>query len=102
MQYTNLADAKAHLKIEDDFTLDDEYIIGLLNVAELAVQNYCNDSFTGYTPSNIPLTIVQATYFLMTNFYSNRQMVSFASQAGQEIPYTFQFLLNPYKNYVIS
>jgi len=100
MNYTTLTAAKAHLNIESDFIEDDAYITSLLNVAELAIQNYCNDdTFSAYTALTAPVTIVQAVYFLVGNFYANRQIVSFAQ--GVEIPYTFQFLLNPYKNYTV-
>ena len=101
MKYTNLLDAKTHLNIESDFTDDDLYITSLLNVAELAVQNYCNDeTFADFTALTAPVTLVQAVYFLTANWFINRQIVSFAQ--GVEIPYTFQFLLNPYKNYVVQ
>ena len=100
MKYTSLNDCKTHLNIEPDYTEDDNYITSLLNVAELAIQNYCNDeTFSGYTSADAPVTIIQAVYFLVGNFYANRQIVSFAQ--GVEIPYTFQFLLNPYKNYTV-
>lgn len=101
MNYTNLTDAKKHLNIEPEFTDDDSYITSLLNVAELAVSNYCNDStFSAWTDITAPVTVKQAVYFLVGNFYVNRQPVAFAQ--GYEIPYTFQFLLNPYKEYVIQ
>lgn len=99
MQYTNLIDAKKHLNIESEYIDDDNYITQLLNVSELAVSNYCNDTFSGYTITNIPSTIVQAIYILMSNFYVNRQPVSFAQ--GYAIPYTFDFLLYPYMNFTI-
>ena len=44
MRYTNLIDAKMHLNIETEFTEDDTYISSLLDVAELAIQNYCNNA----------------------------------------------------------
>ena len=101
MKYTNLINAKLHLNIESSFTDDDLYITSLLNVAELAIQNYCNDeTFSGFTATDAPVTIVQAVYFLVANWYINRQIISFAQ--GVEIPYTFQFLLNPYKNYIVQ
>lgn len=101
MKYTNLIEAKRHLNIETEFSDDDVYITSLLNVAELSIQNYCNDElFSEYTELTAPVTLKQAVYFLIGNFYANRQIVSFAQ--GVEIPYTFQFLLNPYKNYVVQ
>lgn len=101
MKYTTLSDAKKHLNIEASFTDDDSYITSLLNVAELAVQNYCDDiTFEDWTALTAPVAIVQAVYFLVGNFYGNRQAIAFAQAV--EIPYTFQFLLNPYKNFVVQ
>lgn len=101
MRYTNLIDAKMHLNIETEFTEDDTYISSLLDVAELAIQNYCNNAeLREWREETAPATVKHAVYFLVGNLYANRQIVSFAQ--GVEIPYTFQFLLNPYKEYVIQ
>lgn len=101
MKYTTLEDAKKHLNIEATWTEDDAYITSLLNVAELAIQNYCgNDDLADYTILTAPVTLVQAAYFLTAHFYVNRQIVSFSQ--GVEIPYTLQFLINPYKNFIVQ
>ena len=100
MKFTDLTTAKLQLNIEDSYYDDDIYICQLLNVSEIAISNYCNEDWSTYT--TIPVTISQAAYLLTAHLYANRQVVSFATQAGAEIPYTFQFLLNPYKNFVIQ
>ena len=100
MAYSTLYEIKKHLNIESSFTDDDSYINQLLSVAELAINNYCNNGLSGYTSSTIPVTIKQASLLLTAHFYLNRQIISFAN--GIEIPYTFQFLLNPYKNYIVE
>ena len=99
MQYTNLIDCKEHLKIEQEFEDDDIIVTAYLNAAEKAVSNYCNDSFSGYTAENIPPDLQLGVYFLVTNFYLNRSPIAFAQ--AYKIPYTFDWLLEPYKNYVI-
>jgi len=40
-----LAEAKAQLRIEDGFTLDDDYIQGLISAARDRVEQYCNRFF---------------------------------------------------------
>ena len=42
-----LAEAKAQLRIEDDFLLDDTYINSLISMARDRAEKYCNRFFTG-------------------------------------------------------
>jgi len=100
MAYISLSQLKEQLNIEQEFVSDDGYLTQLISVSELAIDNYCNAGLSGYTANDIPVTVQQAALLLASHFYLNRQIVSFAQ--GVEIPYTFQFLLNPYKNYVIQ
>jgi len=71
-----LSEAKAQLRIEDAFTLDDDYITALISTARERCESYCNQFFTvqnislqfDLAPSgliNIPhvgLTITSVTY----------------------------------------
>jgi len=41
-----LAEAKAQLRLDDDFTIDDDYISALISVARDRCENYCNQFFT--------------------------------------------------------
>lgn len=93
-----VAELKKHLNIESDWTEDDNYLQELLNVAELAVSNYCNGGLDEET--EIPVTVKQAYLFLAAHYYLNRTPIAFTSTS--ELPYTFQFLLNPYRNFVIQ
>jgi len=95
MNYFTLPELKEQLNIESGFTRDDHYLSGCTTVACLSVDNYCNNGLTGFTGTTIPATVKQAALMLAAHFYLNRQIVSFAT--GVEIPYSFQFLLNPYK-----
>lgn len=99
MAYTSIYELKRHLNIESTYIDDDGYLQDLVEVAAVAIQNYLNDSLSGFTETNIPMPIKQAALLLSAHLYSNRQIVAFAN--GVEIPYTYKFLLDPYKNYII-
>jgi hypothetical protein len=130
MIYTNISDLKKQLYIEDSYTGDTAILTLILNAAEQAVINFCNaivqisgysgttgttsvlnlsgstpsyikiTGCTGMTCTNVAIPIVQATYLLAANLYVNRTMVAFGQ--GFEIPFSFRFLLEPYKNFTIS
>ena len=50
--YIQLDYAKKHLNIEEDFTEDDEYILGLIEVAESAVRVHINEDFASIAEKN--------------------------------------------------
>lgn len=102
--YVTVEEIKKHLNIETGFTDDDIYILNLISTAELAVYEYLNGGLSGATThiiidneevTAIPKTVKQAIILLVSHFYLNRGLVSFAQ--GFEIPYAFKFLLNPYR-----
>lgn len=97
--YTTLATLKAHLNIETAFTADDTYLTSLIAVAELSIREYCCWAETEYV-TDIPATIKQAALLLAAQLYTTRTIVSYAQ--GYEIPYSFKFLLNPYRNYTVA
>lgn len=101
--YFTLNELKAQLNIETSFIADDTYLSGLTTVVTTSVQNYCNYGLTGYTTTTngvtvVPAPVKQAAIMLAAHLYINRTLVSFAQ--GVEIPYSFKFLLDPYKNFV--
>ena len=100
MAYTLLAAVKAHLNIETAFTDDDTYLTSLIGVAELSIREYCCWAEAEYPDADIPVTIKQAALLLIGQLYTTRTIVSFAQ--GYEIPYSFKFILNPYRNYTIA
>ena len=112
MAYTTLANLKSHLNIESSFTGDDTYLTGIITVAELSIDDYCNGGMDGYChdvalpiPNTLnlvlmPATVKHAALLLAAHFYLTRSIVSFAQ--GVEIPYSFKFLLNPYRTYTIG
>lgn len=98
--YTSIDELKSQLNIESGYTDEDSYLESLLLVSESSCNEFTNNGLSGYTYNDIPPTVKHAMILLAAHYYTNRNMVSFSN--GVEIPYTFQFLLNPYKNYVIS
>lgn len=86
---------KYNINIESGYTGDDLLLSQYINVAITAVDNFINYT-TGTTYDD---AINQAIILYATHLYLNRNLVSFAQ--GYELPYSFKFLLSPYKNYVI-
>jgi hypothetical protein len=118
--FTNITELKRQLNIEPEYTSNDAYLQLLCDVAESAVISYCdaivsgttgttlnlsgtthNITMTGYqgNHTDVSIAVVQATYLIAANLFVNRQPVSFGQP--YEIPYTFRFLLDPYKNFVV-
>lgn len=100
MAYTTIHEVKRHLNIESSFNDDDGYLQDLIEVSAIAIQNYLNDSLSGQTETNVPMTIKHAALLFTAHLYIHRQIVSFANAV--EIPYTYKFLLDPYKNFTIA
>lgn len=99
MAYMTLATIKAHLNIEESFTDDDTLITGLIDTVELAIREYCCWTAEEYPDEDIPATVKHSALVLAAHLYTNRNMVSFAQ--AFEIPYSFKFLLNPYRNHTV-
>jgi Phage gp6-like head-tail connector protein len=103
-------DLKRQLQIELDYTSDDALLQNYLNVAVISVKEYLGPlsltGFTGYEVSGytsntpVPLTIPQAIILLACHWYLNRNIVSFG--VGTEIPFTFRFLLDPWRDLIIA
>lgn len=100
MAYTTLATIKAHLNIETAYTDDDTLITQLIEVVELAIREYCCWTDEEYPDEDIPATVKHSALLLAAHLYTNRTMVSFAQ--ALEIPYSFKFLLNPYRNHTVA
>lgn len=92
---------KRQLNIESTFTDDDAILQHFLDVAEQSVYNYCGTTgLTMYDDITMPISISQAVILLASHFYLNRNMVSFGQ--GTEIPYSFRFLLDPYRDLIVG
>jgi len=95
---SGLTGLKLHLNIESGYTSDDTLLQSYLDIAIEAVETYIDYDLSGYT--SIPLPLQQSIILLASHFYLNRNMVTFGQ--GYELPYSFKFLLDPYKNITIE
>ena len=97
----SITSLKRQLNIESTYTDDDAILQHYLDVAEERVKMYLGvNALTGYTDTTIPITIQQAVIMLAGHFYLNRNMVAFST--ATEIPYSFKWLLDPYKDIIIA
>ena len=97
--YIELDYAKKHLNIEQDFTEDDEYILGLIDMAEQAVRVHVNEDFDKLAEQNggcIPAPLLQAMLLMIGNMYQNREPLGLK---GQALPFNYQYLIDLYRNY---
>ena len=96
-----IQDLKRQLNIELSFTDEDLLLQHMLDVSTSAVETYLGvHALTGYTGTTMPKEIIQAIVMLAAHFYINRNMVTFAQ--GIELPYSFKFLLSPYRYYIVG
>lgn len=97
--YIYLEDAKKHLNIDQDFLDDDMYIASLIQVAEEIVQQDIDTRLVDLEDDDgdIPNPLKQAMLLLVGNFYANRESVAYANMV--KVPYSYQYLIDLYKNY---
>ena len=91
--------AKKHLNLDDDYTEDDEYIVGLVAAAKGAVEKALNASLDRLAEENggeVPMAIIQAILLVVGNWYQNREITGSKVAA---LPYNFEYLINLYKHY---
>lgn len=97
--YLDLKLVKKHLNIDEEFHDDDEYLIGLTEAAEGAVEKHIDtplDCICG-KDGCLPPAVRHAILLLVANFYANRESVSFASCS--KIPLSYEYLIDLYKDY---
>ena len=97
--YIELDYAKKHLNIEQDFTEDDEYILGLIDMAEQAVRVHVNEDFDKLAEQNggcLPAPLLQAMLLMIGNMYQNREPLGLK---GQALPFNYQYLIDLSRNY---
>ena len=83
-----------------DFYDDDEYLLHLAEVAELAVQKHIDQNLNELCAENsgdLPSPLLHAMLLMIGNLYENREPIAFAS--ATEIALSYNYLLDLYKNY---
>ena len=102
MEYTDLDEVKRHLRVDENYTDDDNYISGLCDVAEQIVARDIDDNLSALTDGDgkLPAPLQQAIYILVGNLYANRESVAYSSIA--EVPLSYKYLLDLYRNYGLT
>lgn len=100
MNYITLNQLKSHLNIDSDFTADDNLLTMYGDVAEAVVQRHLCILLSELVDGGgvLPPPVQQAILFYAGNLYNARESVSFGT-APTNIPFTYEYLLNLYKNY---
>ena len=96
--YISLEQAKQHLNIEDNFTLDDEYILGLIAAAEQAVRVHVNEDFDKLAENNggcFPVPLQQAMLIAIGTWYQRREALG----NNLELPLSYTYLIRLYQNW---
>jgi len=90
---------KRYLNIDADYTEDDELLINLINIAELAVARYINredlDEF-GLDDNKQNMTLRAAALMLIASMYKDREM---SADRELKINPAFDLLLHPLYKY---
>jgi hypothetical protein len=87
------------LNLESSFTEDDEYILGLIEIAEQSVRVHVNEDLESIAERNggcIPAPLFQAALLMVGNLYQNREIVGAKTAA---LPFNYQYLIDLYRNY---
>ena len=99
--YITLEQAKKHLLLDKDFTDDDSYISGLIQVAEDSIAKHLDIALSELEEGGtLPPSIIHAMLLMIGNLYANREPVSYGSVA--KIPLTYEYLVGLYKKYEIK
>ena len=75
--YLTLTQTKHHLNIDADYTGDDAYIISLIEVAQIAVENHLDIALSELTDAGkLPAPLIHSMLLLIGNLYANRENVN--------------------------
>ena len=97
--YIPLDLVKKHLNIDQDFHDDDQYLLGLIDVATEAVKVHVNEDLDVLIEKNggcLPSPLLHAALLYIGNLYQNREIMGVKNQA---LPFNYQYLINLYINY---
>ena len=100
-KYIALEEARNHLRV--DFTEDDQYIENLVNLTEelVEVEIEANLEDLEDEEGKIPKGLKQAMLMLISHYYEVREPVLIGTGVNK-IPFAYEYLIQPYKNYTIS
>ena len=100
-----LAQAKAHLNLDPDFTDDDTYITELIGTVEIIIENDINRTMEEvallYDSVKSMKALTHAAKILLATYYANRESIAFGVQANK-IPLSYEHIVNAYRNYTVG
>ena len=96
--YITLEEAKTHLRV--DFSDDDTYIQDLCNLVEEVVATEIGQLLDEFD-DGLPLGLTHAMMLILAHLYMVREPVVIGVSVNK-LPYSYQYLLEPYKNYTIK
>lgn len=98
--FLTLDKIKHHLNIDPYFTEDDAYLLSLGEVAEQTVQRHvcCVLEDMADESGVLPAPLLQAMLLYVGVLYNSRESVTYGGNPAN-VPFTFEYLLNLYKNY---
>ena len=97
--YVSLLEFKGQLNIVEDYTGEDTYLSGLLEASQSAVEFHIQQPLSTFLKEDKGLEpmLKHAILILASHFYANREPVAYVQP--KIIPYTFEYLLQPFKKY---
>lgn len=98
--YICIEKLKKHLNIESAYIDDDDYLMGLIDVATFSIANYLElEDLTSLELKSGMLhpSIMHAILLFSGHLYANREPITYGTPSI--IPYTFAFLVQPFKRY---
>ena len=102
-RYATLDMAKRHLNIEDAFTDDDDYIEGLIDVAEEKVAaELCMDADSMASINKngcLPSPLIHAILLTVGAYYTNREYIT--TVQTRPLEYGVKYLTQLYRNFTL-
>ena len=98
--YIELEKVKSHLNIDTSFKDDDDYLSGLIEVAEDAISKPLDQNLEEVmVDGKLPSAILHSILLMVGNLYANREPVAYTSVT--KVPFTLDYLLGLYKHYYL-
>lgn len=91
---------KKHLNLEPDFTMDDEYLFGLIEAAETVVRKDLTircESEMYDEEGEIKPDIKHAILLLVGTWYASRESVAYG--VPNKVPHAYEYIISLNKNY---
>lgn len=98
-KYTKVEDLQKHLEIDYLEDGDEKQLKLLLDASESRIEKEINQSFSEFVDADGKLdsALVAAILIFAGTLYANREAVAYTN--AQPVPYTLNFLLQPFRKY---